>query len=259
MARKYIEPGAILNAFQENTDRIPSLISDAAFHRIRERFQIPSEMADQVRKQLCNAGFIYTFVRVEQKADRHEPSYQDIKKELQIIESLAGQLASKLDELSDDARAYVHSAEWVVDLELVANWDAIETSSFGHRIYEYPAQDGLATKTYLHLPQIAQAVSVLHNMTKHVLAVAKPGDIGGRPQNEAMWLWVVNMHAAWTQMLGRQFTFDKIGREPITDAGIFCWQVLQMFDANAKWSEFCTAMRKKVLMSRPGRGRHPRR
>jgi hypothetical protein len=259
MARKSIEPGTILNAFLENKDRIPSLIDKEAFHEICEKFHIPSEVADQVRKQLCNAGFIYTFIRNELKAVRHKPSYQEVRKELHAIEKLAQQLASKLDDISDDARAFIHSAENAVDMEMVTNWDSIETSSFGHRIYRYQTEYCSESKSYLHLPQITQAVTILHNMTRHVLAVAKSGDKGGRPRNEAMWLWVVNMHVAWTEMLGRQFTFDQVGKKPITEAGIFCWHILRLIDPNAKWSEFCTAVREKVQLSRPGRGRRPRR
>lgn len=255
MGRGHVEPGAIHAALCENESRILSLIGVTKFRSVAREFGIPREQSKQVRLQVCSAAFVYRFVRDELRKRTPDKPYQQTKKRLRDVASLARRLQTKVDQFSEEEQAAIRDIEnSAVGFELVKNWDHIERGSFGHRIHRSWSRDGHERKTYVHLFDAVHEVAAFGKMISHVLANTKPTDRGGRPRNEAVWLWAVNMQSIWTGTLGWEFTFDAYGGKPISEAARFSWQLLQLVDPDARWLDFHTAMRSAVRLTHPGRG-----
>jgi hypothetical protein len=195
---------------------------------------------------------LYRHARRVQKESPRQPSYPDIKVKLSRIAGLLVELRSAIEDLPDEVKGHLDLLEWDVTLQMLKGTS--EISSFGHRFYRGLGQDGQGI-FYLRLPEITANIDVLENMVLHILKGMKPANKGGRPPNEAMWLWVGNFRDIWTRRLGRRFTFRQHKGEPTSPAGLVCWETLRLIDPDANWSEFCTAMRQVVGLYRRGRGR----
>jgi hypothetical protein len=252
MSRSLVEPGRIFDAIHENEGRIPSLVDVQTFRPIAEKIEIPNELTEQARLRLCYAAFVYQLVRANEGSTEVGSSFRNVTKELSLLLSATRTLASRLDSLSSDAQDAIEWAERIVDDEMLPS---NKISSFGHSYFRNHDPEGRETTTYLHLPQILEAVSVLRKMIEHVLTRATPFDQGGRFQNQATWEFISTMREFWVKQLKRPFTFDQQNGEPVSHAAFFCWELLKFIDPNAKWSEFCTAMREAVRRNHPGRGR----
>jgi hypothetical protein len=253
MSRRLVEPGRIFDAIRENEGWIPSLFEVEDFRPIAEKVGIPNELTEQARLRLCYAAFVYRLVRDNEGSTEVGSSFRNVTKELSLLLSATQTLASRLDSISSDARDAIEWAERIVDDEMLA---PNRISSFGHSYFRHHDREGRETTTYLHLPQILEAVSVPRKMIEHVLARARPVDQGGRRfQNQATWEFISAMREFWVKQLKRPFTFDQQNGEPVSDAAFFCWELLKFIDPNAKRSEFCTAMREAVQLDHPGRGR----
>ena len=152
MGRGYVDLGVLVAEFFENEGRIPSLTDMIEFRSVAQEFGIPPEQSNHVRLEICSTALGYMLARDQLKKPASDrPSYQRIIKRLRVVASSVHRARIKLDQLSDEERALIRSFEKsTVDPEVVSNWKH-ERSSFGHRIYAYPSQDGGETKTYLHL------------------------------------------------------------------------------------------------------------
>jgi hypothetical protein len=253
MSRDLVEPGTIVGAIYENERQIPLLFDVEAFRPTAKKAGIPSELTEQARARVCRAAFAYRLVRDNKGSIEAGSSFKSVKKELSSLLSATQTLALRLDAVSSEARNAIEWAEEIVAYEMLG-YSPI--SSFGHSFFRYRDREGRETRTYLHFPQILEAVSVLRNMIDHILARARPADKGGRPfQTQATWVFIVEMREFWTNELKRSFTFDHCKGVPISEAAIFCWELLKFVDPKAECSEFCTAMRKAVQLDHPGRGR----
>jgi hypothetical protein len=253
MSRGLVEPGGIFDAIRENEGRIPSLVDVETFRPIAEKIGIPSELTEQARLRVCYAAFVYQFVRDNEGSTEDGSSFRNVTMELSSLLSATQTLVSRLDVLSSEARNAIEWAEEIVAYEMLGS---SPTSSFGHSFFRRLDQEGSETTTHLHFPQILEAVSVLRNMLVHIRGSVRPADIGGRPfRTQATWNFIVTLREFWTKQLKRPFTFDQRMREPASEAAFFCWELLKLTDRNAKWPEFCTAMREAVRLDHPGRGR----
>jgi hypothetical protein len=252
--RNRIEPGEIFAAIHR--DKVQgSRTEEAVFRSLAEKHCIPRHLIDQVCASLSDGTSAYRHARSVQQEGPCQPSYPDIKGRLSRIAGLLAELRSAIEQLPDEVKGLFDLLEWGVTLQMLEGTSQI--SCFGHRFYRGLGQDGQGM-AYLHLPQIMANIDVLENMIEHIRQGLKPANKGGRPPNEAMWLWVGNFRDIWTRKLGRRFTFRQHKGEPTSPAGVVCWEALRLIDPDASRSEFRTAMRQAVELGRPGRGR-PRR
>jgi hypothetical protein len=253
MPRDLVEPGEFFDAIHENELRIQSLFDVEAFRPTSEKAGIPIELTEQARLRVCYAAFAYRLVRDNEGSTHAEASFKNVRKELSSLLSATQTLASRLDALSNEAQNWIQCAEEIVDYEMLASH---AVSSFGHSFIRHRDREGRETRTYLHFPQILEAVSVLGKMINHILECARPADKGGRPlRTQATSVFIGSMRVFWTKQLKRPFTFLQHEGVPVSEAAIFCWELLKFIDPKAEWSEFCTAMRKAVQLDHPGRGR----
>jgi hypothetical protein len=253
LPRNLVEAGWIFDAIRENEESILSSIDLEDFRLIAEKVGIPSELTEQARLCVCKAAFVYRLVRDNDSSTEAGLSFSKFRKELSSLLSATQTLASRLDALSSDTRNLVEGAEEIVDYEMLASKPK---SSFGHSFFRHWDREGHETRTYLHFPQILEAVSALREMIEWTLKSARPADKGGRPRRtQATQHFIENMREFWTKQLKRPFTFDQHMSEPTSEAAVFCWELLRFIDPNAKWSEFSTAMREAVRLDHPGRGR----
>jgi hypothetical protein len=188
--RNRVEPGEIIAAIHED-DASGSRVDEAVFRRLAEQHGVPPHLIDPMCASLSAGASAYRHARSMESADQRQPLHPDVRRELDRVLMLTEELESKLEHLSDEARAYFDSVEWDVMLQMLGG--TREASSFGHRFYRGWGQDGQGMTHLQHLPEIIATITVLKNMTKHILPIAEePADQGGRPRNEAMPLWVNN-------------------------------------------------------------------
>lgn len=255
MSRNAVGVGAIFDAIRENEEQILALIDCSAFASLAKESGIPNAAIEPARRRACYAAFAYQYIRDEERSPESRPSFRGARSELGSALSTAQKLVCQLNSLSGEAQDLIQSAEHIVDYEMLASTMA---SSFGHRFLRQWDREGHETATYQHFPQIVEANLILCNMIEHVLANSKAVDKGGAPRRtQATQLFVDDIRTLWTKELGLKFSFNQHERKPITPAAIFCWELLTLVDPSASWSEFCTAMRKAVQLTRPGRGRRP--
>lgn len=259
MARNIPEVGAIINEHQKRRHEMLSLIDSQFFAKFALRFGISDDKTEAARERACSAAGIYQIVKRLQAEPDGQPGFPAVKKEVLMIERQAGELAKSLSGLSESAIGWLHSAEEIVDQEITRNWDTISESRFGHVIYRQPAEIGVGpTITYLNFWQIKQAVSVLANMAGFVAQNARPLDQGGRPHNEALFLWVINVQGIWKDYVGTPFTLDQHQGNPVSEAARFCEELMQAVDPGVTFPQLATAMRKAIGSAKPGRGRRRR-
>ncbi len=259
MAKNIPEVGAIFNEYQKIHGEMLSLIDPQLFAELAGEFGIPGDKVEVARERACSAACIYQIVKRLQAEPDGQVGFPVVKKEVLAIKRQAEELAENLSGLSEPAIEWLHSAEEIVDREIIGNWDTISESRFGHVIYRQRPEIGVGpTVTYLNFWQIKQAVSVLANMAGFVAQNTRPGDQGGRPHNEALFLWVVNLQSMWKEYVGAPFTLDQLHGEPISRAARFCNELMRAVDPSVTFPELATAMRRAIGAAKPGRGRKPR-
>jgi hypothetical protein len=225
------------------------------FYQNRQKHRIPAELIEQVRIWLCNTACLYDQCR--QKPVPRQSSFRKIKQELSALEKLGRRLTMRLRCLSDGAVAWFDIAEEATTQEMLADGDPITTSSFGHHIYRQQDPNGRKTTTFLRLDQIIEAVSVLPEVIARLIAVLEAKSKGGRPSNQAMWLFVTQLRDMWRIVFPRRkFTFNPGKGNSATQ---LCWDLLRLIDPHASQPEFHTAMRKIVKARVPRTGSSSKR
>lgn len=256
MARNPPELGAILEKFYNRIDQVHTIIDWKIFRKIAENFEIPDEKRKIGWDLVCKASALYRITRDLQSEPDDGQSFQAVRREVAAIASRSRDLADRLGSLTEPASSWLRVSERIVDQEIFSNPATISESSFGHVISRWPAEVGTGPQiSYLHLGQIVQAVSVLANMAEFALKNLLPPDKGGRPRNEALYLWVVNIHTMWKVCVDRPFTLDRHDQEPISEAARFCQQLMQTIDPSVPFAQIATAMRQVIRGTKPGRGR----
>ncbi len=109
---------------------------------------------------------------------------------------------------------------------------------------------------YLEHPEIIEAVSVLANYARRA-ANQLPKDRTGAKFDFALWMWVVNAQAFWTEQLGRRFTYDRHGDNPISEAFRFCWDAIHPLDPDLPLPAVGSTMRKAIAFERRRTGKNP--
>ena len=155
-------------------------------------------------------------------------------------------MRSALDSLSPEAVDRLWAAQH--DLDGLALFSDCTKSPFGHTIMRVRYGDAVELR-YLRTPQLTEAVEVIGNLAAKA-SKSLYRDLGGRPSDGALWIWVVNMQNLWVKVLGRKFTYDTHCGEGSTDAFRFCQMLMRPLDPRVTGTQLGSVMRKAIRLSR---------
>ncbi len=232
--------------FERQQTEAGSCYTPEFLEQIAREFDIDADQIPTLRQILSFAAHLYWERKTEQAQTRTQ---RQIKKQVSDVHKAVRRLRSALDRLSPEAASHLWARQRDVD------WLALLTDStkspYGHTITRIRHGDAVELR-YLRTHQLEEAVDVIGNLAAEARECVRR-DIGGRPSDEALWIWVVNMQNMWEKVLGSKFTYDAHGGEGITQAFSFCRTVLRPLDRRVTGTQLGTVMRKAIKLS--GRGK----
>ena len=209
---------------------------------IRE-FAIPTDKLPELGLRLSCAALLYR----DRKAEREKAeTARYIAKQISNIEKIARDLQSALAALSPDASSCMWPEPGEIERTALANNES--KSRYGHTIMW--VRSGHAVEfQYLRPHQIIESVEILANLAAAANR-SLPRDKGGRPSDEALWMWVVYMQNFWVKLLGQKFTYYAHLGEGVTSAFRFCQALLGPLDPHVTGTQLGTAMRHAIRLSK---------
>ncbi len=176
-------------------------------------------------------------------SDAEKLNSKDIRRHIAKTKNLAVKLESNLAEMSDVTRQVFWAPENVVSMEQA---DRGRThSSFGHLFFRFIDKDGFEASIRTEPETIVDALNILEKYADHALDNLRARK-SGRPADEALRMWAVNIHSFWTNALERDFTFYDVDGVPATEAYNFCIDAMKSLDPEVTSQAIATAMRKVI-------------
>jgi hypothetical protein len=212
---------------------------------------------DRLRDGLVLAAWVYLY----RPDDAAKLKPRSIRNEIEEIRRLADELNSKLDGLSKPACELFWLAQRNLEADLFWVSGEIspyghETSPYGHTIVRREYESGARSVTILKKGEIREAVRIICNLSNVATTLMKP-DMGGRPSDYALHLWVRNAQRIWENVLGRKFTYQEIDGHPASAAFAFCREALSPLAPSVTRSALTTAIREAIKL-KPKKRPHPR-
>lgn len=229
---------------------IREIYSDAVVDRLCAEYQIKSDMQIKALWNFLTFGAtIYLF----ENARHRRPTRGQVRSQLAEVAALARKLSLALAGLHAEANAALWSPEQYIDYRIT---EPTSTTEFGLTVRRQQTGEGTFQLHYLGHAEIIEAVSALANYASHS-AKQLPKDRSGAKSDFALWMWVVNAQAFWREQLGRRFTYERHGAEPVSEAFRFCWDAIHPLDPDVPLSAVGSTMRKAIKFERRRTGKNP--
>lgn len=197
----------------------------------------------EMRSRLEGAASVY---RIYQNNHDALPGAGEVKAAIRGVGNLAAQLKDYLDKLDDRSWLFFWHPEGEVDAAATAG----ETSSrFGHTIAQMQIAEGDRIVGRLREGDIHEALTILKNYSTDALRRV-PADRTGPRSGESLRIWAINIRNFWVECLGKDFTLDYQGVEPLSEAARFTVAAFKPIDAKVPNTRIFHAMRQVIKSHR---------
>jgi hypothetical protein len=218
--------------------------------QLAKTFKIDSAQHAILKDGLESAGNIYRTYKIN-----HDdiPGSAEVKAALDEIETLATKLKDRLKNL-DDVTAWRFWRPEIEVSDLVSHSEVIRTS-YGHSIERITISEGDRLVIRLEPEHLLESLEIITNYAKSAHN-AVPIDKGGRPESEALRIWMINIRNLWTDHLGRRFTRAIDQGIPTSEAANFCIVAFRNIEPKAPPSRVTNAMRKVIRAENDRKGKN---
>ena len=207
---------------QKAKNYTPEIISAlASKFQIKDRVQIAA-----LQEFLIFAAWQYHNLKNEATK---KPTLRSLRAEIREIQKVAIALNTKLESLSKSADELFWAPQRRILSDVYFMNDPV--SPFGHQIIRHQPNPNDPSKVSIQILQewqIREAVGIVSNLAQHALDIKFK--VEGRPSDEALRMWVVNIQQFWEKVLERPFTYDGHKGEGVTPAFDFCREALNPLD-----------------------------
>ncbi len=220
------------------------MYSDEVFDTLCTEFRIPSESQLEFRDALEGAAEVWAYH--VGRGDLSIPA-ASIKRDLEKVEKLAGRLYDSLNDLD----YFCHERFAMKDATLSHDiCDGAQRSRYGHKLHRYTDSNGDEVTILLEYQDLIDGVDILRQYASEALAEIPPQRTG-RKAVEPMRMWMTNIAATWSDLLGRPFTRDVHDNgEPISEAARFCVTAFAELDPKTPPETVLNAMKKTITAQR---------
>jgi len=204
--------------------------------RLAQQHAIPSELKPALARFMKGAAGVY-WKTENNEDDRPRPKH--IRAALREINETVTKLSQQLEQIDDITDRLLWFPE--VEVDRLATDENVASSPYGHRFWRLPHEKGF-TFWYLDRERIEEAVKILTAYSELALQRV-PKDDGGRGKDRALFMWVANAAAFWTEQLGREFSYNRQKGGP---AYRFCCDALRALGEPFTQASLSTQMRKVI-------------
>lgn len=208
-----------------------------------------AELQERVHSRLEGAGNVYRKWRTN--ADE-APRPAERKAAIDELERLVDTLRDRLEQMDD----FTATAFWRPETDLLGilgdeatkakeGKPTLDESPWGHPLEFIKTEDGGVSMITLSQRHHFESLNILKNYCAAAREVIGP-DAGGRPKDEGLRMWAINIRNLWEKELDRRFTLSQHKGEPVSDAAVFCVRTCSILEPGTSNARVFTAMRKAI-------------
>lgn len=215
------------------------LYPDDFVARIARSYDITDvKLIAELKRFLSFASKRYLQARKSKPSDDPKAARRD----LDALAALLTGAVERLSTLSPMAEQRLWQADAIASMDATSRQDG--RTRFGQTVRRLERGPNRWTELWLGREELTEALMVLKNYAER--AAGRPFASGkGRPRaDNALQNWVENARLYWTNVLGRPFTFDWQGSEPVSPAARFCHELLARLDSGVPPAALATALRR---------------
>lgn len=198
----------------------------------------------ELHETLEATGNIY---RIHKHNFDEAPRRGEIRSALEEIGLHAAELIRCLEEMDQTTWQRFWQPDFALQAALISGKS--QTTKYGQRVERIDLSPTSWTMIAPTRERIEEHVRLLKSYQENALKNL-PGQKGGRPTQEAISIWVVNMRSYWIQTLGRRFTVDRLQGQPVSEAARFCVDALHIMEPDIPPTTVINEMQKLISRKR---------